>query len=58
MSNDNQREVAEHVRKAYKQLRWAAANIAAIYEIIRPKDMPALSDPNQLKLFDNECQGI
>ena len=52
--NERQKAVAEHVRKAYKELRWAAANTAAIYEIIRPAEMPALEDPNQLKLFNDE----
>jgi len=53
-NNEIQKTVAEHVRKAYKELRWASANMAAIYEMIRPADMPALEDPNQLKLFDDE----
>lgn len=55
MSNEEQqRQVADHVRRAYKELRWAANNMAAIYEMIRPKDMPPIEDPNQLKLFDDE----
>ncbi len=53
MANDErQHQVAEYARRAYKELRWAANNMAAIYEIIRPTDMPPIEDPNQLKLFE------
>lgn len=54
LEKERSKEVAEHVRKAYKELRWAAA----IYELIRPEDAPPLVDPNQLKLFDDECTRI
>lgn len=53
-SIDEKHQVAEHVRRAYKELRWASNNIAAIYEMIRPKDMPPIDDPNQLKLFNDD----
>ena len=55
---ERSKELADHVRKAYKELRWAAANMAANYELIRPEDAPPLNDPNQLKLFDDERTGI
>ncbi len=47
------REAAEHVRIAVKQLRWAAQNLAAFYEIIRTEDNPPIEeeDPRQLDLF-------
>jgi hypothetical protein len=51
---EKRRAVAEFTRKAYKELRWAANNMAAIYELIRPADMPPIEDPNQLKLFEDE----
>lgn len=58
LEKERSKEVAEHVRKAYKELRWAAAHAAAIYELIRQEDTPPLVDPNQLKLFDDECTRI
>lgn len=30
LEKERSKEVAEHVRKAYKELRWAAAHAAAI----------------------------
>lgn len=53
-NNDTQRQVAEHLRIAYKELRWAAMNIAQLYELMKPEDKPHLTDPNQLKLFDED----
>lgn len=64
MENEQQKAVAEYLRKTYKQLRWAANNIAAVYELLRPVDMPPIEDPNQLKLFNDdnvrtdECRDI
>lgn len=48
-----QRAIAEHLRLAYREPRWAANNLAALYELLRPADMPPVEDPNQLKLFDD-----
>ena len=50
--------IAEHLRLVFKELRWAANHIAAIHDIMRPEEEPPIEDPNQLKLFDDECQGI
>lgn len=52
----NNRDMAEHLRKAYKELRWAADNIAKIYEMVRPDNMQPIEDPKQLKLFEDERQ--
>lgn len=57
-SIDEKHQVAEHVRRAYKELRWAANHIAAIHEIMRPEEEPSIEDPNKLKLFEDECTGI
>lgn len=54
--NEQRRMVAEHLRLAEKELRWAANNIAAVYEMTRPADMPPIEDKNQLKLFENETE--
>lgn len=55
-SKDTQRLVAEHLRLAYKELRWAAKNIAQLHELMKPEEEPPIIDPNQLKLFDkDEC---
>lgn len=57
--NDPQHQAAEYIRKAYRHLRWAANNLAAYYELVRPADMPPIEDPNQLNLFEqNERTGI
>lgn len=53
-----QKSVAEHLRLVYKELRWAANHIAALHEIMRPEEEPPIEDPNQLKLFEDECTGI
>lgn len=43
---------AEHLRKAIKELRWAAYNLERYYNAVRPPESPALSKPdNQLELF-------
>lgn len=59
MSNNNEKErqkqIAEYLRKTHKELRWAAKNIAALHELMRPADEPPIEDPNQLKLFEDEC---
>lgn len=55
---ETQKQVAEHLRRAYKELRWAANNIACIYELMRPEDAKPIDDPNQLNLFEDECTGI
>ena len=50
---DGTRIFAEHLRIAAKQLRWAADNIAACYNLVKPEDAPPLFvDPNQLTIFD------
>lgn len=50
---DSTRALAEHLRIAAKQLRWAADNLAAAYNLIKPPDAPPLYvDPNQLTIFD------
>lgn len=50
---DGTRALAEHLRIAAKQLRWAADNLAAAYNLIKPEDAPPLFvDPNQLTIFD------
>lgn len=51
---ETQRQIAEYLRRAYKELRWAAKNIAALHEMMRPEDVPAIEDPNQLKLFKDD----
>lgn len=52
-NEDNARTLANHLRIAAKQLRWAADNIAACYNLVKPEDMPPLFvDPNQLTIFD------
>jgi len=60
MGNDKeaQREISEHLRLVYKELRWAANHIAALQDIMRPEEEPPIEDPNQLKLFDDECTRI
>jgi hypothetical protein len=60
MGNDKeaQREISEHLRLVYKELRWAANHIAALHDIMRPEEEPSIEDPNQLKLFDDECTRI
>lgn len=56
MDKETAREVAEHLRLVYKELRWAANHIAALHDIMRPEEEPPIEDPNQLKLFDkDEC---
>lgn len=54
VNNPSQRLVAEHLRLAYKELHWAAKNIAQLYELMKPEDKPHLTDLNQLKLFDED----
>ncbi len=50
---DSTRALAEHLRIAAKQMRWAADNLAAAYNLIKPEDAPPLFvDPNQLTIFD------
>lgn len=50
---DSNRALAEHLRIAAKQMRWAADNLAAAYNLIKPPDAPPLFvDPNQLTIFD------
>ena len=52
-NEDNARTLANHLRIAAKQLRWAADNIAACYNIVKLEDTPPLFvDPNQLTIFD------
>ena len=52
---DNARTLANHLRIAAKQTRWAADNLAAAYNLIKPEDAPPLYvDPNQLTIFDTE----
>ena len=60
MGNDKetQREISEHLRLVYKELRWAANHIAALHDIMRPEEEPPIEDPHQLKLFDDECTRI
>jgi len=55
MERERKREMAERIRKAAKELMWAGQNLAKVYEMIRPVDMPPMEDPNQLKMFDDEC---
>ena len=51
--HDGTRALAEHLRIAAKQLRWAADNLAACYNLVKPEDEPPLFvDPNQLTIFD------
>lgn len=58
-NKETQKQIADHLRMAYKELRWAANHIAALHDIMRPAEEPPIEDPNQLKLFtDNECTGI
>jgi len=56
MTNDRetQKQIAEHLRLAYKELRWAAKNIGIVHDLMRPDDEPPIDDPNQLKLFNDE----
>ena len=51
---ETQRQIAEYLRLAHKELRWAAKNIAALHDLMRPEDVPAIEDPNQLKLFNDD----
>lgn len=51
---EQQRYIAERLRIAVKELRWAAGHLAAIYDMVKPIDMPPFEDPNQLSLFDEE----
>ena len=55
MDKETAREVAEHLRLVYKELRWAANHIAALHDIMRPEEEPPIEYPNQLKLFEDEC---
>lgn len=58
-NTDTLRELAENIRISAKQLRWAASNLAAVYNLIKPDDRPPLEeDPHQTKLFDDESTGI
>lgn len=56
MTNEEQyqHQMADHLRRAFKELRWAANNLASLYELIRPADMPPIEDPNQLKMFNDD----
>lgn len=54
-NKESQKLIAEHLRLVYKELRWAANHIAALHDIMRPEEEPPIEDPNQLKLFDDEC---
>ena len=59
MDKNTQKQVAEHLRRAYKELRWAANNIAALHELMKPEGEHPIVDPNQLKLFEeNECDRV
>lgn len=58
MDKETTRAAAEHLRLVYKELRWAANHIAALHDILRPEEEPPIEDPNQLKLFEDECTGI
>ena len=51
---ESQRMIAEYLRLAHKELRWVAKNIAAVHDLMRPEDVPAIEDPNQLKLFNDD----
>lgn len=53
-----QKAIAERIRLAVKELRWAALNLAAIYEAIRTEENLPLEDPNQLKLFDESNDAL
>ncbi len=56
-TEERQREVAERLRLAAKELRWAAANIESIYDMVRPVDMPPFEDKNQMKIeFDDTTE--
>lgn len=55
---ETQRLIAGHLRLVYKELRWAANHISALHEIMRTEEEPPIEDPNQLKLFEDECTGI
>lgn len=57
-NKETQRMMATYLRLAYKELRWAAKNMAAMHDLIRPADEPPIEDPNQLKLFEYETNGI
>lgn len=54
-NKESQKLISEHLRLVYKELRWAANHIAAIHDIMRPEEELPIEDPNQLKLFDDEC---
>lgn len=58
MDKETARAAAEHLRLVYKELRWAANHITALHDILRPEEEPPIEDPNQLKLFEDECTGI
>lgn len=57
-NRETQRMMAAYLRLAYKELRWAAKNMAAMHDLIRPEEEPPIEDPNQLKLFEDETNGI
>lgn len=43
---------ANHLRKAIKELRWAAFNLERFYSIVKPNDAPIIDrSPNQLEMF-------
>lgn len=44
---------ANHLRKAIKELRWAAWNMEKYYNIVKPEEAPIIMvDKNQLSLLD------
>lgn len=54
---ETQKVIAERIKVAAKELRWAAANLEEIYNMVKPENMSPIEDPNQLKLFNDDEQG-
>lgn len=53
MSNNIDKQAAEHLRKAIKEMRWSAYNLEKYYNLVKPEDAPIITiDKNQLTIFD------
>lgn len=45
-------QAANHLRKAIKELRWAAYNLEQYYNAVKPEEAPVITKPgNQLEMF-------
>ena len=54
IDTDTQKKMAEELRLMHKEMRWVAAHIANLYNMLRTDDEPIEENPNQLTLFEDE----